>query len=164
MFVVLEAVRRAQDDRSCPATAIAAELQQQFGGIQEAFVAIFPPPPVHGPRHHRRFQALRRRPRRTSGYDALYDATQALIGEAYKTPGLAGMFSSFTINTPQLDADIDRAKAKTQGVPLQNVFETMQINLGSLYVNDFNRFGRTYQVVAQADARVPRHAPKTSCG
>src|SRR5947207_8126296 len=62
------------------------------------------------------------------------------------------MFSSFTINTPQLDADVDRAKAKAQGVPLQNVFETMQINLGSLYVNDFNRFGRTYQVVAQADA------------
>src|SRR5699024_11199247 len=55
-------------------------------------------------------------------------------------------------NTPQLDAEIDRAKAKAQGVPLQNVFETMQINLGSLYVNDFNRFGRTYQVIAQADA------------
>src|SRR5688572_9813740 len=86
------------------------------------------------------------------GLDALYAATQSLISEAYKNPGLAGMFSSFTINTPQLDADIDRAKAKSQGIPLQNVFETMQINLGSLYVNDFNRFGRTYQVVAQADA------------
>ena len=63
------------------------------------------------------------------------------------------MFSSFTVNVPQLDAEIDRVKAKAQGVPLQNVFETMQINLGSLYVNDFNRFGRTYQVVAQADAQ-----------
>ena len=63
------------------------------------------------------------------------------------------MFSTFTINVPQLDAEIDRVKAKAQGVPLQNLFETMQIYLGSLYVNDFNLFGRTYQVVAQADAQ-----------
>src|SRR5215216_7060717 len=80
------------------------------------------------------------------------------MAEAYKNPGLTGMFSSFTINTPQLDAEVDRAKAKAQGIPLQNVFETMQINLGSLYVNDFNRFGRTYQVVAQADAKFRTNA------
>src|SRR5204863_4047282 len=71
----------------------------------------------------------------------------------YQAPGLASNFSPFTANVPQLDADIDRVKAKTQGVPLQNLFETLQIYLGSLYVNDFNRFGRTYQVVAQADAQ-----------
>jgi len=93
-----------------------------------------------------------------AGLDALYSATQGLIGKAYQTPGLTGLFSSFTVNTPQLDADVDRAKAKSMGVPLQNVFETMQINLGSLYVNDFNRFGRTYQVVAQADAPFRAHA------
>jgi multidrug efflux pump len=75
------------------------------------------------------------------------------MGQSYQTPGLAGVFSTFTVNVPQLDADIDRVKAKQQGVPLQNLFETMQIYLGSLYVNDFNRFGRTYQVVAQADAQ-----------
>ena len=78
-----------------------------------------------------------------------------------KRPELAGVFSSFQVNVPQLDADVDREKAKAQGVPLQNVFETMQIYLGSLYVNDFNRFGRTYQVNAQADApfraRARRH-------
>jgi multidrug efflux pump len=91
--------------------------------------------------------------RADNGLDSLYNATQALIGKGYQTPGLTGLFSSFTVNTPQLDAEVDRAKAKAQGVPLQNVFETMQINLGSLYVNDFNRFGRTYQVVAQADAQ-----------
>ena len=62
-------------------------------------------------------------------------------------------FSTFTVNVPQLDADIDRVKAKQEGVPLENLFETMQIYLGSLYVNDFNRFGRTYQVIAQADAQ-----------
>ena len=78
---------------------------------------------------------------------------QGIIGKSYQTPGLAGVFSTFTVNVPQLDADIDRVKAKQQGVPLQNLFETMQIYLGSLYVNDFNRFGRTYQVVAQADAQ-----------
>src|SRR5437867_2728677 len=75
-----------------------------------------------------------------------------MIGRRYQTPGLGGVFSTFTVNVPQLDADIDRVKAKQQGVPLQNLFETMQIYLGSLYVNDFNRFGRTYQVIAQADA------------
>src|SRR5437867_2336578 len=75
-----------------------------------------------------------------------------MIGRRYQTPGLGGVFSTFTVNVPQLDADIDRVKAKQQGVPLQNVFETMQVYLGSLYVNDFNRFGRTFQVIAQADA------------
>jgi multidrug efflux pump len=92
------------------------------------------------------------------GLDALYNATQTLLTEASKNTALAGMFTSFTINTPQLDANVDRAKAKAQGIPLQNVFETMQINLGSLYVNDFNRFGRTYQVVAQADAQFRERA------
>src|SRR6266516_6709770 len=86
------------------------------------------------------------------GYDALYQNVQAIIGKSYQTPGLAGVFSTSTVNVPQLDADIDRVKAKQQDVPLQNVFETMQIYLGSLYVNDFNRFGRTYQVIAPADA------------
>src|SRR5262249_62360157 len=68
------------------------------------------------------------------------------------------VFSTFTVNVPQLDAEIDRVKAKQQGVPLQNLFETMQIYLGSLYVNDFNRFGRTYQVVAEADSQFRQHA------
>jgi len=86
------------------------------------------------------------------GYDALYQTVQGIVGKSYQTPGLGGVFSTFTVNVPQLDADIDRVKAKQQGVPLQNLFETMQIYLGSLYVNDFNRFGRTYQVIAQADA------------
>jgi NodT family efflux transporter outer membrane factor (OMF) lipoprotein len=63
------------------------------------------------------------------------------------------LFSTFTVNVPQLDADINRVQAKTQGVPLQNLFETLQIYLGSLYVNDFNRFGRTYEVIAQADSQ-----------
>ncbi|HEY0863318.1 MAG TPA: efflux RND transporter permease subunit [Lacunisphaera sp.] len=132
--------------------AIAQQLQAEFASIQDAYIAIFPPPPVQGLGTIGGFK-LYVEDRGDNGLDALYGATQGLIGKAYQTPGLTGLFSSYTINTPQLSADVDRAKAKAQGVPLANVFETMQINLGSLYVNDFNRFGRTYQVVAQADAQ-----------
>jgi multidrug efflux pump len=130
---------------------IAAQLQAEFNGIQGAFVAIFPPPPVNGLGTTGGFK-LYLEDRAGLGYDELYNSTQALIAKANQTPGLAGVFSGFTVNTPQLEADVDRAKAKQQGIPLGNIFETMQINLGSLYVNDFNRFGRTYQVVAQADS------------
>ncbi len=136
--------------------AIAMQLQKEFASIQDAFIAIFPPPPVQGLGTIGGFK-LYVEDRGDQGLDALYGATQSLIAKGNSTPGLAGLFSSFTINTPQLDADVDRARAKAQGVPLQNVFETMQINLGSLYVNDFNRFGRTYQVVAQADAEFRAH-------
>src|SRR5690349_12980300 len=133
-------------------SAIAAALNQQFGQIQDAFVLTVPPPPVNGLGTIGGFK-LFVEDRADVGYDALYQNTQALIGKGYQTHGLAGLFSTFTVNVPQLDADIDRAKAKQQGVPLQNLFETLQIYLGSLYVNDFNRFGRTYQVIAQADAQ-----------
>jgi len=137
-------------------SAIAAALNQQFGQIQDAFVLTVPPPPVNGLGTIGGFK-LFVEDRADLGYDALYQNTQALIAKGYQTPGLAGLFSTFTINVPQLDADIDRVKAKTQGVPLQNLFETLQIYLGSLYVNDFNRFGRTFQVIAQADAQFREH-------
>ncbi|MEO6005791.1 MAG: efflux RND transporter permease subunit [Opitutus sp.] len=151
--IVFVALKPFEERRSkeLSGQAMAQELQQQFGEIQDAFIAIFPPPPVQGLGTIGGFK-LYVEDRSDSGLDALYGATQGLVAKANATPGLAGVFTGFTINTPQLDADVDRAKAKSQGVPLQNVFETMQINLGSLYVNDFNRFGRTYQVIAQADA------------
>jgi hydrophobe/amphiphile efflux-1 (HAE1) family protein len=144
-------------DKSLSGAAIAASLQQQFAGIQDAFIAIFPPPPVQGLGTIGGFK-LYVEDRGDNGLDALNAATQTLLAKARETPGLTGLFTGFTINTPQLQADVDRAKAKAQGVPLANIFETMQINLGSLYVNDFNRFGRTYQVVAQADAPFRAHA------
>ena len=74
------------------------------------------------------------------------------MAKAYQAPELAGVFSSFQVNVPQLYADIDRTKARQLGVPVTDVFDTMQIYLGSLYVNDFNKFGRTYSVRVQADA------------
>ena len=87
------------------------------------------------------------------GYAALDEATKAFMAKAAKAPELAGLFSSFQVNVPQLYADIDRIKARQLGVAVTDVFETMQIYLGSLYVNDFNRFGRTYSVRVQADAQ-----------
>src|SRR5437762_4420274 len=131
--------------------ALAAGLNKQFASIQDAFVLTVPPPPVMGLGTIGGFK-LFVEDRADLGYDALYQNVQGIIGKSYQTPGLAGTFSTFTVNVPQLDADIDRVKAKQQSMPLQNLFETMQIYLGSLYVNDFNRFGRTYQVIAQADA------------
>jgi multidrug efflux pump len=77
--------------------------------------------------------------------------TQKLIGIGWQTPGLTGLFSGFQVNVPQVRANVDRDKARAQGIDLDALYETMQIYLGSLYVNDFNRFGRTYQVNAQAD-------------
>ncbi|HTO02988.1 MAG TPA: efflux RND transporter permease subunit, partial [Opitutus sp.] len=106
VFVVLKSF----DERKTPelsGQAIAATLQQQFGEIQDAFVAIFPPPPVMGLGQTGGFK-LYVEDRADLGLDALFNGTQTLINEASSTPGLAGMFSSFTINTPQLDADVDR--------------------------------------------------------
>jgi multidrug efflux pump len=151
VFVKLSAFEERKS-KALSGAAIAADLQKQFSQIEDAFIVIFPPPPVQGLGTIAGFK-LYVEDRGDNGLDALFAATQGLAAKAAQTPGLAGVFSSYTVNTPQLDADIDRAKAKIQGVPLQNLFETMQINLGSLYVNDFNRFGRTYQVIAQADAQ-----------
>jgi multidrug efflux pump len=131
--------------------AIAGEINKRMGGIQDAFIAVFPPPPVNGLGTIGGFK-LQIEDRGSLGDDALYQATKAVQMKAYQTPELAGVFSSFQINVPQLFADVDRAKVKRMGVALTDVFDTMQINLGSLYVNDFNRFGRTYRVVVQADA------------
>ncbi|MEO6016774.1 MAG: multidrug efflux RND transporter permease subunit, partial [Polaromonas sp.] len=140
--------RRSKD---LSAGAIAGQLNGKFGGIQEAFIAMFPPPPVQGLGTTGGFK-LQLEDRGSLGYAALDGATKAFMAKAYKTPELAGLFSSFQVNVPQLYADIDRTKARQLGVPITDVFDTMQIYLGSLYANDFNKFGRTYSVRVQADA------------
>ncbi|HEU4455523.1 MAG TPA: efflux RND transporter permease subunit [Longimicrobium sp.] len=131
--------------------AIAGQLGEQLGAIQEAFIGVFPPAPVAGMGAIGGFK-MEVEDRADLGQDALFAATQELIGRAYQTPEVAGVFSSFQVNVPQLFADVDRVKVKQQGLELTDVFQTLQVYLGSLYVNDFNRFGRTYQVIAQADA------------
>jgi len=131
--------------------AIAGALMGELSQIQDAFVAVFPPPAVMGLGSIGGFK-LMLEDRAGLGYEALYQAAMAVQGEGWQTPALTQVFSGYQINVPQLDADVDRTRAKRLGVPLTEVFETMQIYLGSLYVNDFNRFGRTYQVIVQADA------------
>ncbi len=132
--------------------AISQKLQQKFMGIDDAFIAIFPPPPVMGLGTIGGFK-LQVEDRTDQGYEALDAAMKAVTGKAYKTPELAGVFSSYKISSPQLFAELDRTKARQLGIDVQDVFDTMQIYLGSLYINDFNKFGRTYQVIAQADSQ-----------
>jgi multidrug efflux pump len=133
------------------AGAIAGALNQQYAAIQEAFIAVFPPPPVMGLGTVGGFK-MQIEDRGSLGYAELDKAAKAFMAAASKAPELGPMFSSYQINVPQLDVDLDRTKAKQQGVAVTDVFDTLQIYLGSLYVNDFNRFGRVYQVRAQADA------------
>jgi multidrug efflux pump len=131
--------------------AIAGQLNQKFAAIPDAFIAMFPPPPVQGLGTTGGFK-LQIEDRASLGYEALDASVKEFLGKAYKAPELAGLFSSFQVNVPQLYADIDRTKARQLGVPVTEVFDTMQIYLGSVYVNDFNKFGRTYSVRVQADA------------
>ena len=138
-------------DPSLSAGAIAGQLNQQFATISEAMIAMFPPPPVQGLGTIGGFK-LQIEDQAGLGYEALDEATKSFLAKASTAPELAGLFSSFSINVPQLYADIDRAKARQLGVAISDVFNTLQIYLGSVYVNDFNKFGRTYSVRVQADA------------
>jgi multidrug efflux pump len=140
------------------AGAIAGALNQKFGAIQDAYIAVFPPPPVMGLGTIGGFR-VQIEDRSDRGFDELYRQTQDLIAASRKNPALAGLFSSFQVAVPQVDADVDREKAKAEGVNLGDVYQTMQAYLGSLYVNDFNRFGRTYQVNVSADPAF-RHTPQ----
>ncbi|MGE6780895.1 efflux RND transporter permease subunit [Ensifer adhaerens] len=137
--------------------AIAMQLNQEFGAIQDAFIAMFPPPPVQGLGTTGGFK-LQLEDKNGLGYQALDEAAKAFLAKAYQAPELAGLYSSYQINVPQLYADLDRVKARQLGVAVTDVFETLQIYLGSLYVNDFNAFGRTYSVRVQADANYRSHA------
>lgn len=141
------------ENRTTPelsANAIAGQLNAKFAGIEDAFIAIFPPPPVQGLGTIGGFR-LQIQDKAQLGYEALYKATQAVQYKAWQTPELTGVFSSYQVNVPQLDLDIDRTKAKQQAVSLDQIFQTLQTYMGSTYVNDFNLFGRTYQVKMQAD-------------
>ncbi|MEQ8495738.1 MAG: efflux RND transporter permease subunit, partial [Gammaproteobacteria bacterium] len=150
MFVGLDPFE-ARTDPALSAPALAGQLNGALAGIQDAFIAVFPAPPVDGLGAIGGFK-LQLEDRAGLGEEALYEAVQSVLMKAWQTPQLAGVFSSYQINVPQLYVDIDRAKAKRMRVPLDAIFETLQINLGSYYVNDFNRFGKTYRVVVQADA------------
>lgn len=138
-------------DPSLSAGAIAGALNQKFAAISGAFTVIFPPPPVQGLGTTGGFK-LQLEDRASLGYKALDDARKALLAAASKSPELAGLYSTYQVSVPQLFADIDRTKARQLGVPVSAILDTLQIYLGSAYVNDFNIFGRTYSVRVQADA------------
>lgn len=133
------------------AAAISQKLQMKFAGVEEAFIAVFPPPPVRGLGTTGGFK-LQIEDRAGLGYEKLAEVVAQVQQKAMQRPELASVFSNYKINVPQLYADVDRTKAKQLGLNVKEIFDTMQIYLGSLYVNDFNQFGRTYQVIAQADA------------
>ncbi|MDH7454352.1 multidrug efflux RND transporter permease subunit [Luteimonas composti] len=137
-------------ERSRSAEEITAELNQKLGAIQEGFTFAFMPPPIQGLGNGSGW-SLFVEDRTRLGYGALQEAVQAFQGAAAQTAGLGFPITSYQANVPQLDAEVDRVKAKAQGVPLTELFETLQTYLGSAYVNDFNMFGRTWQVIAQAD-------------
>ena len=149
VFVTLKPFDERKDP-SMSAGAIAGALNGKFSGIEEAYMAIFPPPPVQGLGTIGGFR-LQLEDRGNLGYDELYKETMNIINKSHNVPELAGLFTSYTVNVPQVDAAIDREKAKTHGVAVSDIFDTLQIYLGSLYANDFNRFGRTYQVNVQAE-------------
>ena len=157
VFVTLKPFEERRD-ASLSAGAITAALQQKYAAIQEAYIAIFPPPPVNGLGTIGGFR-LQVEDRGDQGFEELYKQTQNLITASQKEPALAGLFSSYQVSVPQIDADVDREKAKAEGIDLSDVYQTMQAYLGSLYVNDFNRFGRTYQVNVSAEPGF-RHEPQ----
>lgn len=138
-------------ERKRSAAEITAELNQKLSTIQEGFTFAFMPPPIQGLGNGSGW-SLFVEDRTRLGYGELQNAVQAFQGAASQTPGLGFPITSYQANVPQLEADVDRVKAKAQGVPLTELFDTLQTYLGSAYVNDFNMFGRTWQVIAQADA------------
>src|SRR4029077_11246817 len=127
------------------------EISQKLAGIKEGFAFSLLPPPILGLGNGSGY-SLFVEDRGHLGYGALQNAVGAFQGAASQTPGMGFPISSYQANVPQLDAEVDRVKAKAQGVSLTELFDTLQTYLGSAYVNGFNKFGRTWQVIAQADA------------
>jgi len=129
---------------------ILSELYRRLGTIQDAFIIVIAPPPVRGIGTGGGFSMMVQ-DRRGRGTSVLQKAAYDLIGAANAEPGLTQVYTTFNANTPQLFVDVDRTRAEMLKVPLDNLFRTLEVYLGSAYVNDFNLFGRTYRVTAQAD-------------
>ncbi|WP_226644829.1 efflux RND transporter permease subunit [Microbulbifer variabilis] len=139
------------DKRERSAAEIAAELNGKLSQIKEGFAMTFMPPPIFGLGAGSGY-SLYVQDRSGAGYGELQNTTNMLAGALSKASGLSYPFSSYQANVPQMDAEVDRLQAKAQGVRMDDLFGTLQLYFGSMYINDFNLFGRTYQVVAQADA------------
>jgi HAE1 family hydrophobic/amphiphilic exporter-1 len=134
------------------ANAVIGQLFGRMQQIEEAFIIAIPPPPVPGLGNSGGFR-MQLQERTGSEVGRVLAATNELMGRARQNPNVAGVFTTFTANSPQIYLEIDREKARILNVPISNIFETLQVNLGAAYVNDFNFLGRVWQVRAQADQR-----------
>ncbi|HGA3040824.1 TPA: multidrug efflux RND transporter permease subunit SdeB [Serratia marcescens] len=148
VFFALESL----STRTRSAAQINAEINARISQIQEGFAFSIMPPPILGIGQGSGY-SLYVQDRAGLGYGALQTAINTMSGAIMQTPGMGFPISSYQANVPQLDAKIDRDKAKAQGVPLNALFSTLQTYLGSSYINDFNRYGRTWKVMAQADGQ-----------
>ncbi len=137
------------------AHSVLADLRKRLSVIQGAYVLTIPPPPVQGIGNSGGFKMMLE-DRAGLGTQALVDAAQALVGAANRDGSFAGVFTLLNTGSPSIYADIDRLKAEKVGLTPTDVFNTLQVYLGSQYVNDFNFLGRTYEVIAQADGRFRR--------
>lgn len=133
------------------ADKIAEELQQELRDLNAGTIIVITPPPVRGLGTGGGYKMIIE-DRGGAGYKALEEAAFAVMGAANQTPGLRSVFTTFNTKAPRVYADIDRAKAEQMGVPIENIFATLNTYLGSTYVNDFNYLGRTFRVTASADA------------
>jgi multidrug efflux pump len=138
-------------ERKRSALEINAEINQKISALGGGITFAFMPPPILGLGNGNGYQ-LFVEDRGNLGYGALQNAVSSLQGAISQVPGMSYPIGTYQANVPQLDAEVDRTKAKAQGVSLTDLFDTLQTYLGSAYVNDFNQFGRTWQVIAQADA------------
>jgi multidrug efflux pump len=157
MFVILEPFEERAGKPELSANRVAARLREKFREIQEAQVVLFGAPPIDGLGSTGGFK-LQVMDFSGAGLDALQGAVANVAAKGNSQTGkLVGLFSSFSANQPQLYVDVDRVKAKKAGVSLNDVFETMQVYLGSAYVNDITLSNRNWQVNVQADARYRLH-------
>ncbi len=151
MFVILQPFEERKGDPKLSSFAIARRLRAESLTVQDAVVSIFGAPPVDGLGNTGGFK-MQVQDRADAGLVALQENVDNVVAAGNSQPGLAGLFTSFRANQPQLYVDLDRTQAKSLGVSLNDAFETLQTYLGSAYVNDFTRFGRNWQVNVQADS------------
>jgi hydrophobe/amphiphile efflux-1 (HAE1) family protein len=149
LFLTLDDFQKRGHDAAQSAANIQGELIRRFAGIQDAFVVVVLPPPVSGIGTAGGFRMMIE-DRGGQGSEALREAATAVMARAAHTPGVAQVFSLFETSTPEIYLNIDRTKAQLLGVNVQDVFNALQIYIGSAYVNDFNLLGRTFRVTAQA--------------
>jgi len=148
VFLILDDWADRGRDPKLSAAGITGELLKRLSGIQEALALVVQPPPIAGIGNTGGFRMMIE----DRGSQALVEAATAMMGKAAQTPGLAQVFTLFENSTPQLYLDIDRTKAQLLGINVPEVFAGLQVYIGSAYVNDFNLFGKTFRVTAQADA------------